>query len=154
MMRRRPAGLTIVELLVVMGLLGLLLLVAVPNLNVPDTIQAYAPARELATDLRLARRLSVTQHVNYTLEFSPALPPYATYAVYNASSLEVEPGFPKQLPPGATVTGTRTITFIPTGCACPSTPTSDAVVDVAVGGATYRTTVTWYTGRVRVERVQ
>lgn len=151
---REPSGFTFVEALVVLGLLGVLLLVAVPNLSVPETIQAYAPARELATDLRLARRLAVTQHTNYTLEFSPAVGPYASYTIYNASSLAVEPDFPKAIPSGVAVTGTRTITFVPNGCACPTSPTSDAVVDVAVGGVIYRATVTWYTGRVGVDRIQ
>ncbi len=146
-------GVTFTEVLVVLVLLGTLALVAVPAFFVPDTLEAYAVSRELATDLRRTRRLAITQHTNYTLEFSPATAPYTSYTVFNASTLAVEPDFPKQIPTTATVTGTRTITFIPNGCICPTATPTDAVVDVAVGGALYRLTGSWYTGRIRVERV-
>jgi prepilin-type N-terminal cleavage/methylation domain-containing protein len=155
---RNASGFTFVELLVVLGLLSILLLVSVPTLSVPATLDASALARTLAVDMRLARQLAIARRTNFALALAPATPPFTTYTVRNASTLVDEPDFPKQIPPGIAVGGRSGFIFFPAGCVddsgggtnCIGT---DGTVTIAVGGTTYQVQVFWYNGRVKVVRL-
>ncbi len=163
MRSRSDSGFTIIEVLATLGLLGILFLVALPQLTVPGTFDVAVLADQLASDLRLARQLAVSGwdpavgRVNYILEFSPLTPPYTSYTVRNAVTLTDEPDFPKALPASVAVTGRQRFIFTPTGCVdddgigqtCAGT---DGEVDLASGTDTARVRVFWYRGRVRVDQ--
>ncbi|MGH2372162.1 MAG: hypothetical protein ACRDIC_01605, partial [bacterium] len=103
------------ELLAAFGVLAILILVAMPRLVLPETLNASAFARQVAVDLRLTQQLAMSRRVYYTLEFSPLAAPYTIYTVRNETTLVAEPDFPKQVPGGLTVSGRRVLTFYPSG---------------------------------------
>jgi len=156
-------GFTIIEVLATLGLLGLLFLVALPQLTVPGTLDVAVLADQIASDLRLARQLAVSGwdpavgRVNYILEFSPAAPPYTGYTVRNAVTSADEPDFPKEIPSNVAITGRQRFIFTPSGCVdddgvgqtCGGT---DGEVDLASGTDTARVRVFWYRGRIRVDQ--
>lgn len=141
---RRQAGFSLVEALVVVGLLATVALIAVPRLAAPDNLQVNVPARELTADLRLAQRLAIARHADYALEFAPGAPPYSSYTV-RLSGGAAEPGFPKAVPSGVAVTGPAQFTFHSDGSAAPA-----GTVSVAFGTATATIQVVAATGRVTV----
>lgn len=160
-----PSGFTWIEVLAVLGLLGILLLITVPQLMVPGTLSASVVANQIAADLRLARQLTIAKRVcvggvncpadNYTLEFLPAAGPYTSYTVRNQSTLAVEPDFPKEIPAGLIVSGRQRFIFVADGCVDddgvpPSCVGTDGSVTVAADGDTVTVQVFWYTGRVKV----
>ena len=152
-----PSGFTFVEILAALGVLGILLLVAVPRLVVPETLSTSVLARQIAVDLRLAFTLSIAKRGFYTLEFSPATAPYTSYTVRKESTLAVEADSPKDIPGGITVSGRRTFCFATGGaidddCLGPGTVGTDGSVVVAAGTDTTTVQVIAYTGRVKVVR--
>ncbi len=150
---RNSSGFTLVEVLAVLGLLGLLMLATVPNLTVPGTLSASALARQIAVDLRLTRQLSIAKPVDHTLAFPPPTAPYTSYTVRNESTLAEDPDFPKAIPAGLTVSGRRRFTFASGGWG-PYDGSggvgADGSVSVAAGGDTATVQVFWYNGRVKV----
>ncbi len=155
MRARNACGFTLVEVLAVLGLLGILLLVAVPQLTVPGSLSASVVANQIAADLRLARQVAIAKRVNYSLEFLPAAGLYTSYTVRNQSTLAVEPDFPKEIPAGVTVSGRQRFIFVPDGCVDddgvpPTCVGSDGSVTVAASGDTFTVQVFWYAGRVKV----
>ncbi|MGQ0550851.1 MAG: pilus assembly FimT family protein [Armatimonadota bacterium] len=150
------SGHTFAELLAVLGVLAVLILVAMPRLEMPDTLSASALARQIAVDLRLAQQLSIGERDMYTLEFNPAAVPYTSYTLRNESTLAVEPDFPKDIPSQITVSGRRSFAFAAGGCVdddansangCAGT---DGSVTVSSGAVSATINVYWYTGRVKV----
>ncbi|MDR7420070.1 MAG: GspH/FimT family pseudopilin [Armatimonadota bacterium] len=137
-------GFSLVEALVAVALLGILVLVAVPRLTTPESVQVGVPARHLAADLRLAQRLAIARRATYTLEFSPAAPPYAAYVVRREGA-GAEPDFPKTFAAGVTVTGPPQFTFRPDGSA-----DGDGTVTLSSDGVVATLQVTAATGRVVV----
>ncbi len=154
MTRLHPAGFSYIEVLVVLGLLAILSLTALPQLAVPDTLQAEQEARQLAADLRLAQELSIGQRAYYTLQFNPATPPYTSYTLYLSSTpSSVQPDFPKTIPSGITVSGRQTFCFATGGWIsdnCVGGAGTDSSVTVSSGAATATVWVYWYNGRVKV----
>jgi type II secretory pathway pseudopilin PulG len=147
---------SLIEVLAAVIVLGVLLVVAAPQLSMPGTVNASTVAQQIAADLFLARQLAIAYRVNYTLEFSPSTAPYTTYTVRNDATGIEEPDFPKTIPSEVTASGgQRAITFTPDGCVdddglgtlCAGT---DRSVTVAGGGATATVQVYWYAGRVKV----
>lgn len=138
------AGYTLVELLAVAALLLILLVVALPRLVVPETVEARVPASALAADLRLAQRLAIARRADYVLEFAPATPPYAQYTV-RAAAGGAEPDFPKAFATGVVVSGPQQLTFRPDGSAA-----TGGTITVSSSGAAATVQVTGATGRVTV----
>ncbi len=152
--RRHPAGFTFIEVLVVLALLAVLALTVLPQLGVPNTLQADLVARQVAADLRRTQELAIGKRAYYTLQFSPATAPYTSYTLYNASTLAVEPDFPKSIPTGVTVSGRQTFCFAIDGRVVDTCLTgvvgSDSSISVSSGTATSTVQVFWYTGRVKL----
>lgn len=142
------------ELLAAFGILAILILVAMPRLVLPETLNASTFARQIAVDLRLTQQLAISSRVYYTLEFSPLAAPYTTYTVRNESTLVEEPDFPKQVPGGLSVSGARRFSFYPSGGWGPYDGVGGAgansSVTISAGGTSATVTVYWYNGRVAV----
>lgn len=133
-----------IEALAVAGVVAVLVIVAMPRLVVPETLQARAAARQLAADLRLTQRLAIGRRADYVLEFIPAGGPYTSYTV-RLQGGQAEPDFPKAVPSEVGVTGTQQFTFGPDGSAA-----AGGTVTLAAGGVSATVQVTAATGRVAV----
>ncbi len=143
-MRRSSAhGASLIELLVLVGILAILLLTALPQLLVPFQVRAGQAARAVAADLGLARRLAIAGRANYIVTFTPAAGPFTSYTVAPQGGTP-GPDFPKTFPAGVTVTGTQQITFAPNGSAF-----SNATLTFTDGGATATVQVVGATGFVQ-----
>ena len=140
----REGGFSLTEALVVAALLAILVMVAVPQLAVPESLSAGTQARQLAADLRLAQRLAIARRANYVLDFTPAAPPYLTYSVHLQGG-GPEPDYPKDIASGVTVSGPQQFVFQPDG-----TTATGGTVTLVAGGATATVQVIVPTGRVTV----
>lgn len=138
------AGVSIIEVLVVLGLLALFVLIAEPSLVVPSQVQVGATSRQVAGDLGLARRLAIASHLNYVVTFSPSSGPYTSYTVGPGGGAP-GPDFPKTFPAGIVVTGTQRITYLPSGAA-----TASAALTLTAGAATAQVQVVAATGFIQV----
>lgn len=65
---RTAAGVTLVELIVVIVLLGALSLIVIPRLNV-DSLQATPVAEQIAAEMRYAQSLAFTRSQPHVIEF-------------------------------------------------------------------------------------
>ncbi len=77
--RRAEAGFTLAEMLVVIVIVGLAALVAIPNVG--SFFRAYrirSASDQLVSHLRVARQISVTQHLPVTFTINPS--PANTYS--------------------------------------------------------------------------
>ncbi len=144
---RASAGVTVLEAVAALALLVLLLAVAVPHLLPAPELEAGVAAREVATDMGLARQLAVSKRAAYVVEFRPPGGPYTSYTVRRDGGAD-EPDFPKPLPAGVVVNGPRVVRFVSSGAAEVGAPTAD--LTFVGGGATVWVRVTAATGYVRV----
>jgi len=74
-------GLTLIEMLVVMGLIGIICAIAVPN--IPVMLRSYrlrAAANELASTLQFARLTAISQNANSVLAFDMANQTYSVFS--------------------------------------------------------------------------
>lgn len=143
-MRAGCRGFSLVEILAVTALVAILLIVAVPRLMVPETLEARVPASTIAADLRMAQRLAIAGRADFVLEFAPATPPYAQYTVRPAAGVP-EPDFPKTFETGIVVNGPLQFTFRPDGSVG-----AGGTITVTSGGAIATIVVIAMTGRVTV----
>ena len=68
---------TIIELLIVIGIISLLFLIGIPAFRVyQPSLQLSGTVRELVTDLRYAGQLSVDEQVNHGIRFNIAANKY------------------------------------------------------------------------------
>ncbi len=139
-----PGGFSLIEVLVIVGLLAILALIALPSLLVPPQLSAGVAAHRVTVDLGLARRLAIAGRVNYLVTFSPPAGPYTSYTVAPSGG-PPGPDFPKVFPAGITVTGTQQITYLPSGAA-----TAPALLTITDGAATAHIQVVAATGYVQV----
>jgi Tfp pilus assembly protein FimT len=143
-MSGRARGHSLIEALAVAAVAAVLVLIAVPRLVVPETLQVRVVARQLAADLRLAQRLAMTRHVSYVVDLAPSGGPYTTYTLYQAGGA-AEPDFPKTITPGVQVTGPPQFVYRPDGSAA-----AGGAVVLESGGRAATVQVTSATGRVTV----
>ena len=145
-MRKLVHGFTIIELLVAMSLAGILMAIAIPQfMSWLPTINLGAGARQLATELQLARMKAISQSTQYRITFAAL--PAATYTVevFTAGAYVTDRG-PVPLPQGITVTAmTAAFNFTTAGTA--STVSTITVRNTL--GATTTVTVN-PVGRVRI----
>jgi len=141
--RPAPRGASLIELLVVVGLLAVLLLTTLPQFLVPVQVQAAQAAREVAADLGLARQLAIANRGTYVVTFAPGAGPFTSYAL-GPQGAAPGPDFPKTFPARVTVTGTQRIAFAPNGAA-----SSNAILTFVDGAATAQVRVVAATGFVQ-----
>ena len=68
---------TIVEILVVLGITGVLALIGIPAFKIfQPSLQLSGVVRELATDLRYAEQLAITEQVDHGIVFFPGTGQY------------------------------------------------------------------------------
>lgn len=88
-MRVKSPGFTLIEVLVVLGIMGVLLAVGIPNyLDRASDQRTLAAARQLAADLRVAQREAVAQRMPVTVTFAASDAACPTGSASYASRLE------------------------------------------------------------------
>lgn len=103
------SGFTVMELCVVIGMAMLLMGIAVPSfLSWLPTFRLSAAARQVATDLQVARMRAVAQNTPNTVTFTPSNGTY-TFDL-GADSRDID-----QLYPGISITSASNPTFSPRG---------------------------------------
>lgn len=90
-MKYQKTAFSLVELIITVVFLGIFAVIAVPRLNFATISRqkAEATAWKIATDLRLTRRLAISDAVNNTLGFELKMVgsiPYDTYEIENVKT--------------------------------------------------------------------
>jgi type IV fimbrial biogenesis protein FimT len=100
----KQAGFTLVEITVTIGVMAVLLAVSLPNLlAILNELRLSDGARQLASELQLARMKAISQHTKYRISFGSY--PATTYSFekHDGTAFALEAG-PVALPEGVTVT--------------------------------------------------
>ena len=97
---RNNAGFTLLELMATVGVFGILIAIAIPNLvSVLPRLRLSDAARQVATDLQHVRMKAIAQSIPYQISFSTA-----TYVVQRCNGACADDGGNMALPDGITVT--------------------------------------------------
>jgi len=89
--RRAARGFTLVELVIVITILGLLVVVAVPNRSATDEVSLRAASRRLASDLRYAQGQSIARRIRHGVRFEIAEKRYEVVTTGRGEPIE-DPG--------------------------------------------------------------
>jgi len=145
------AAFSLIELLLIVVLVGVIAMVAVPRFG-PDVMNRSAvptTAREIASDMRLARSLAVssasTNPDGYAVRMTGS-PPYAGYEIVNLMTAETVST--KTIRAGISCTGGAEFRFGPLGNLSAGSGTT---LSVSGDGKQYLLTVTPATGSVRFQ---
>lgn len=89
---RRRKGFSLVEVVMVVLFIGILAVIAIPRLNmaVVSRYKAEATAKKIVTDLRLTRRLAISDAANNTEGFSLRMLGPGPYTGYEIINLDTE----------------------------------------------------------------
>ena len=85
---RHARGLTLIELVLMISIVGILAVLAVPERSVFEDAKLHAAARRLVSDLRYAQSRSVSTRASHRVVFDPAA---ARYAVTRDAAPVVDP---------------------------------------------------------------
>ena len=134
--RHSSAGFTLIEMLAAIVVAGILVAIAVPRFySLLPTIRVSSAARQVATDLQLARMRAISQHTLYTVTFTSP----KNYN-FGADSRDLD-----QLYPGTTAAvAPANPSFNPVG-----TATADTTITLSNGSVTKQVQVTAI-GRVKI----
>ncbi len=130
-----PKGFTVIELIIVMGIIGLLAVITVPRYTSFDSISASESAQIVAADIRKTQERAMADTVSHQIQFTSG-----------SSSYVIDPGTAIAQTinlQNMTINTTSTITFSTTG-----DPNLTADRTINVGGE--NVVVTKETGKVTV----
>ena len=130
-------GLTFIELIVVIAIVGVLAVIIIPRVISTGSISAQQSAQMVAADIRKARDLAMADTASHSITFTSGSGNYTIdQGTANAQTVS--------LPSGVTINTSTTITFSTSGV-----PTGSSGLVVSVSGVT-TVTVVQTTGRVTV----
>lgn len=114
---RRASGFTILELMVAIGIAMVVLGIAVPSLMTwMPTLRLSSGARQVATDLQVARMKAISQNTKYKMTFVGSIPGATSYRIEKDNGGFVLESGPFSLPDGITVLSAPTTSvFQPRG---------------------------------------
>lgn len=114
---QRASGFTILELMVAIGIAMVVLGIAVPSLMTwMPTLRLSSAARQVATDLQVARMKAISQNTKFQMSFVGSIPGATSYRIEKDSGGFVLESGPFSLPDGITVSSvTATSVFQPRG---------------------------------------
>jgi prepilin-type N-terminal cleavage/methylation domain-containing protein len=138
------AGITFIEVIVVMMIIGILAAIVVPKLGLPTTTSTASvggAAYMVASDIRYAQEFAMANRVSKSVIFSTATPTVYTFSPTNTLDSS------GRLPSGVTINNNYTVTFNSLG-----EPTTGGAGSVTVigGGLTKTIGVVNYTGKVNI----
>jgi len=133
-----------VEVLFVIVVIAVLAAVAIPRLSVPFTVKmrVKTAAQKLISDLRLTRRLAITNNENYRLSIDSSNKEYAIY-----DSVNSQQGLTKVIDSAITVSADKDFIFEHLGNA---SALSDISVSFSAQGNQADISVVIATGRISV----
>lgn len=151
-MKRTKTGISFIEVLFVLVLLGILAAVALPRLQMGAVSKQTAKtfAHQLTADLRYARQLALTNAAENTLGFELVMSgsgSYSGYQIRNRQTAAAVHTYP--ISPDIQVTGGGTFVFGPFGNLLTG---SDTALQVAAGDESYSITVFPATGSVLCQK--
>ncbi len=116
---QRASGFTILELMVAIGIAMVVLGIAVPSLLTwMPTLRLSSAARQVATDLQVARMKAISQNIKFRVNFVGSIPGATSYNVEKDNGLGtfITESGPFALPDGITVSAlSATSEFQPRG---------------------------------------
>jgi len=136
-------GMTIIEVIVVMMIIGILAAVVVPKLNLPTTTSTASvsgAAYMVASDIRYAQEFAMANRVSKSVNFTSGS---SIYTFSPTNNLDPSGG----LPSGVTLGSNYTITFNSLG---EPTTGGGGSVTVMGGGQSRTISVVNYTGKVNI----
>jgi len=114
-------ALTLIELMVVLAIIAIMLGLAAPTFfNYQYTVKLRTAARELASDIRLARQSAVSANTTHQLCFDGSNTQYTIYQNNACSGTVVKTVNIAQFYPGVTKSGGATLTFSSLGTVTPA----------------------------------
>lgn len=148
-MARRKKGVTFVELLLVVLILGIFAFIAVPRMNLAIVSKQKADclAGKIVTDIRRVRRLAISDAATNTAGFALKMTgasPYTGYAIENLDTSETIDSH--TINSAITCTGGSEFNFGPLGNLLTG---SDTQLSVSASGKTFTITITSATGMIK-----
>jgi len=108
---RAASGFTVLELIVAIGIASIVMGIAIPSfLSWLPTLRLSSAARQVATDLQVARMKAISQNTANTVTFTPSTGTYTFTLGAESRDIDV-------LYPGITIASASNPTFTPRGTA-------------------------------------
>lgn len=141
---RSVSGFTVLELMVAIGIAATVLSVAVPSfLTWLPTLRLSSAARQVATDLQVARMKAISRNTSYTVNFTPST---GAYTFTPGTGTDTDSRDVGQLYPGITISSvSANPVFTPRG-----TASTTGTVTLSNGTATKQVQVSTV-GRVIIQ---
>ncbi len=140
---RNEKGFTIFEVIIVIVIVGIMAAIAIPKMNNVTTVDLYATARQVKSDIRLAQQLATSKFMNTTITFVAGS---NTYAITRGNPVVT---INKSLPVNSRVTFDAGYSFQFRSSGIP-TATAGWTVGITSGGSTEQIVVSNITGRVTI----
>jgi Tfp pilus assembly protein FimT len=136
-------GFTLVEAMIIVALLGIIMAMILPRFGGISERRLEMEARRIQTDLRLTRRLAITNGVNYILKVYPLTNEYKIYRGSIADPNQV--GETRTIKSEIAASGNDQFAFESAGNA-----SAAATLVLTSGSYQYNVSVTAATGRVSI----